>query len=109
MSGLVFLLIAVIAIYVVVYRKQNGENVYKYISRQARGIYDQYAPFSYKVVRKKIIDLGQDYTPRQYVIQIAVFTISAAVISYIYFYSVIISIFYVIVAVTVIPYLTFLR
>ena len=109
MTNLVFVLVSVIAIFVIVYRKQNGENVYKFISSKAHFIYDQYAPYSFKVVRDKVKELGQEYTPKQYAIQIAVFAISAAVISYLYFYSLIVSIIYVIAAVSTIPYLTYLR
>ena len=109
MTNLVFVLVSVIAIFVIVYRKQNGENVYKFISNKAHFIYDQYAPYSFKVVRDKVKELGQEYTPKQYAIQIAVFAISAAVISYLYFYSLIVSIIYVIAAVSTIPYLTYLR
>ena len=109
MTNLVFILCAVIIIFVFIYRKDTGENVYKYISRQARNVYDKYAPYSFKVVREKVKDLGQEYTPRQYAIQIAVFAISAAIISYLYFYSLLVSIIYVILAVSVIPYLTYLR
>ena len=109
MTNLVFILCAVIIIFVFIYRKDTGENVYKYISRQARNVYDKYAPYSFKVVRDKVKDLGQEYTPKQYVIQIAVFAISSAIISYLYFYSLLVSIIYVILAVSVIPYLTYLR
>ena len=72
-------------------------------------IYERYAPFSYKEIRKKVKDLGQDYTKRQYTIQIAVFAIASLVISYLYFYNLIISIIYMALAITVIPYLTYLR
>ena len=109
MSGLIFLLIALIAIFIVVYRKNSGENVYKYIVKQVGVVYDKYAPYSFKEVREKVKALGQEYTPKQYTIQIGVFAVAAAVISYLYFYSIIVSIIYMILAVSVIPYLTYLR
>ena len=109
MTGMIITLVAVILIYIIIYRKQDGENVYKYFSKQASFIYEQYAPYSFKVVREKIKDLGQEYTPKEYAIQIAIFSISAAIISYLYFYSLLISIIYVICAVSTIPYLTYLR
>ena len=109
MTFVVFVLVLVISVYVVVYRKQSGVNVYKYISEQVGNIYDKYAPYSYKEVRQKIKDLGQEYTAKQYAIQIAIFAASSAVISYLYFYNIIVSIIYVIGAVVVIPYLTYLR
>lgn len=106
---IVFIIVAFIVIFLIVYRNSAGENVYKYIAGKTSFIYDRYAPYSYKEIRKKVKDLGQEYTKRQYTIQIFVFAISALVISYLYFYNLIISIFYVILAVTAIPYLTYLR
>jgi len=109
MTNLVFILVAVIAVFVIVYRKETGENVYKYISRNLQVVYEKYAPYSFKVIREKVKNLGQEYTAKQYTIQIAIFAISSAIISYLYFYSLIISSIYVICAVSVIPYLTYLR
>jgi 3'-phosphoadenosine 5'-phosphosulfate sulfotransferase (PAPS reductase)/FAD synthetase len=109
MTGLVFILISVIAVFVIVYRKETGENVYKYISKNFQIIYDRYAPYSFKIIREKVKDLGQEYTAKQYSIQIVMFAVASAIISYLYFYSLIISIFYIIAAVSVIPYLTYLR
>lgn len=109
MEFIIFLLIAFIAIFVIAYRNNNGENVYKYITKSAGALYDRYAPYSYKEVRKKVKELGQEYTKKQYTIQISVFAIAAAVVSYLYFYNLIISIIYACISVTIIPYLTYLR
>lgn len=109
MTNLVFILVAVIAVFVMVYRKETGENVYKYISRNLQGIYDKYAPYSFKVIREKVKDLGQEYTAKQYAIQFTIFATASAIISYLYFYSLIISMIYVVCAVSVIPFLTYLR
>ena len=109
MEFVIFMLIAFIVIFIMSYRNNNGDNIYKYVSTKAGSIYDRYAPYSYKEVRQKIKELGQDYTKRQYTIQVAVFFIAAGVISYLYFYNIIISIIYALVAVAVIPYLTYLR
>lgn len=109
MTFIIFIVIACILIFVYSYRKNSGQNVYKYISTQANGIYEKFAPYSYKEVRQKVKDLGQEYTTRQYVIQVTVFAVSAAVISYLYFYNLIISIIYALLSVVVIPYLTYLR
>ncbi|MDD2378070.1 MAG: hypothetical protein PHE05_04505 [Bacilli bacterium] len=108
-TGVTFLLIGIIFVFVVAFRRNTDENVYKYISRNASAIYEKYAPYSYKIVREKVVELGQEYTPRQYAIQIAMFSAGAFLISYMYFYSLIISIIYSVLAVTIIPYLTFLR
>ena len=91
------------------YRNNQGDNIYKYISKQFGAVYDKYAPYSFREIRQKVKDLGQEYTKKQYAIQISVFAIGAAIISYLYFYNIIISVFYALVAVSVIPYLTYLR
>lgn len=109
MELIIFLIIAFVVIFVIAYRNSSGESVYKYISRTAGNLYDRYAPYSFKEIREKVKDLGQEYTTRQYTMQIAIFAIGAAVITYLYFYSLIVSFIYSILAVTVIPYLTYLR
>ena len=81
MTQLVFIVCAIIIIFIVVYRMDTGENAYKYVSQQISYAYEQYAPYSFKVVREKVKELGQEYTSRQYTIA----------------------------AVSVIPYLTYLR
>lgn len=109
MDIIILLLIAFIIVFVLAYRNSNGENVYKYVSNQAGVLYEKYAPYSYKEIRKKVKDLGQEYTKKQYTIQIAVFAISSLVISYLYFYNLIISVIYMAISIIVIPYLTYLR
>lgn len=109
MNFIVFLLLAFIVIFVIAYRSNTGTGVYKFISKQASGIYEKYAPYSFKEIRQKVKDLGQEYTKKQYMIQITVFAVGAAVISYLYFYNLIISLIYSVLSVIVIPYLTYLR
>ena len=109
MGNLMFILIAMICIFVVVYRHNNGENVYKYIVTQTGNIYDKYAPFSFKEVREKVKALGQEYSARQYTIQVTVFAASAFLVSYLYFYNILISLVYMVLSVTIVPYLTYLR
>lgn len=104
-----FILIGIILIFVMTYRNSSGEGVYKFVKEQATVIYDQYAPYSYKVMREKIKELGLEYTPRQYLIQVVLFAGIAAVIGYLYFYNIIVSIVYAVIAVSTIPYLTYLR
>ena len=106
MEFIVFILMAFIIIFVMSYRNNQGDNIYKYISKQFGTVYDKYAPYSF---RQKVKDLGQEYTKKQYAIQISVFALGAAIISYLYFYNIIISVIYALLAVSVIPYLTYLR
>ena len=76
---------------------------------QAQGMYDRFSPYSFKVVREKTKQLGQEYTPRQYAIQVAIFASFAAVVTYLYFYNLIISIMYAAIAIAFVPYLSYLR
>lgn len=109
MEILIFVIIAFILIFIIAYRNSAGNNIYKYISKQTGSIYEKYAPYSFKEVREKVKELGQEYTKKQYTIQVTIFAVGAAVISYLYFYNILLSIFYAVVAVVIIPYLTYLR
>lgn len=109
MIAAIFIAIAFIILFIFIYRINTGENVYKFIVNNVNSIYEKYAPYSFKVVREKVKELGQEFTPRQYFIQIAVFSIGAAVVSYLYFYSLIWCIVYIIGAILIIPYLSYLR
>ena len=103
------ILLVIIAVYVYSYRKNNGENVYKFISDAVVKAYNQYAPYSFKEVREKVKDLGQEYNTRQYLTQVLLIGGFAAVVSYLYFFSIIWTIVYVIAAIMFIPYLAYLR
>ena len=109
MELIIFLIIAFIIIFVMAYRFNTGDNVYKYITKQAGFLYDKYAPYSFKEIRQKVKDLGQEYTKKQYTIQVVVFATASAVISYLYFYNLIVSLIYSLLSIVVIPYLTYLR
>ena len=109
MTFLIMAIIGFILLYIFVYRQNKGENVYKYISRQASTTYEKVSPYTFKSVREKVKDLGQEYTPKQYALQVSIFAIGAAVISYLYFYNLILSIIYAACAVMVVPYLAYLR
>ena len=103
-----FLLI-IIGVTVVLYRNYKGENVSKFFSSQFQTVYDKFAPYSFKMVREKAKDLGQEFTPRQYLMQILMLGGFAGVVSYLYFYNVVICIVYVIAAIAAVPYLAYLR
>ncbi len=109
MTFLIFLAVCFIAIFIVVYRSNRKTNAYKFVNEKVTFLYDKYTPYSFKVIREKVKDLGQEYTPRQYFIQIVVFAASAAVITYLYFYNVAISLVYAFLSILVIPFLTYLR
>ena len=103
------ILLVIIAIYVYSYRKNNGENVYKFISDAVVKAYNQYAPYSFKEVREKVKELGQEYNTRQYLTQVLMIGGFAAIVSYLYFFSIIWTIVYVLIAILFIPYLAYLR
>ncbi len=103
------IILLVITLFVLLYRQYRGQNVYKFITEQAGAIYDKFAPYSFKVVREKTKELGQEYTPKQYFIQVVMFTLFAGVISYLYFYNLFISLIYILIANATIPYLAYLR
>ena len=105
----IFLIVAFIIVFIMAYRFNTGDNFYKYIEKQSSILYDKYAPYSFKEIRQNVKDVGQEYTKKQYTIQVAVFSIAAAIISYLYFYNLIISLIYIIVAIAVIPVLTYFR
>ena len=109
MNILVLVSISFILIFVVIYRHNSGQNVYKYIVNRTSFIYNKYAPYSFKVIREKVKELGQEYTTKQYAIQIAAFMGGSFVITYLYFYSIVISLIYSFASVLAVPYLTYLR
>ncbi len=103
------IIIIVIALAVVAYRNYKGQNIGKYITVQVQQMYDRFAPYSYKVVREKTKQLGQEYTARQYLVQVVGISVFAGVVSYLYFYSLLISLGYMVVAAAFVPYLSYLR
>lgn len=106
---LLFIIVAIIAIFLIIYRSSIGEQTYQYISTQGRKLYSKVAPYTYKEVRKKIKELKQDYTVQQYIGQVILFAAGAGVVTYLYFYDLVVSIVYAVLAVTAVPYLSYLR
>ena len=104
---LAIIIVAVVGIYL--FRNYKGQNVGKYVFGQVQTIYNKFTPYSYQVVREKTKQLGQEYTPRQYAIQATVMGVFAGIVSYLYFYNLLISVIYVIGAISFIPYLSYLR
>ena len=88
------IVVGVIFLFVYVYRKNAGNTSYKFISKTVGNTYEKYAPYSFKVVREKAKELGQEYTTRQYTVQVILFGGVAAFVSWVYFYSIIWSIIF---------------
>lgn len=104
-----FLLVIIIAVFIVLYRMNTGAITYKFVANKVEDVYDKFAPYSFKNIREKVKELGMEYTPKQYTIQVIMFSGGAFIVSYLYFYSVIVSIIYAIAAVFAVPYLAYLR
>ena len=103
------LIVGIILVFIVLYRSSNGGGIYNFVTKEADNLYNKYAPYSFKSMREKIKELGLEYTPRQYLTQIILFAGVAGIVSYMYFYDLIVVIIYIILAVSVIPYITYLR
>ena len=104
-----FVIVLLVVLFVVLYRQSNGTSVYKFVVNNVEIVYEKYAPYSFKVVREKCKDMGLEYSTRQYTTQVLVFASLAFIISYLYFYNAFISIIYVTVTISFIPYLSYLR
>ena len=107
--GIELVILLAITIFIIAYRKNTGDNVYKFFATSIANVYNKYAPYSFKVVREKTKELGQEYSVRQYASQVLLFAGVAGGITYMYFYSILWCIFYATVAIMFIPYLAYLR
>lgn len=94
---------------IVAYRNYRGQNIGKFITTQTQEMYDKFAPYSFKVVREKTKQLGQEYTARQYMIQVLALSIFTGVVTYLYFYNLVICIIYIVIVIMFVPYLSYLR
>ena len=103
------LIIIVIAVGIVGYRSYKGQNFGKFITVQVQQMYDRFAPYSFKVVREKTKELGQEYTAKQYTVQVVTMSIFAGVVTYLYFYNLVICLFYIFAIIMIVPYLSYLR
>lgn len=106
---LLFIIASVLIVFVIIYRSGIGEQTYKFISFHGHRLYSKVAPYTYKEMRKKIIELNQDYTLQQYIGQVILFAVAGGGITYLYFYNLVVSIIYAIAAVTAVPYVNYLR
>ena len=103
------LLIIVVVVGIYLYRVYQGQNISKFFSEGVATAIDKVAPYSYRTVREKTKELGQEYTVRQYTIQLIAIGSFTAIITYLYFYNLTITIVYVIISSFIVPYLSYLR
>ena len=104
-----FIIILAIVLFVTLYRQSNGESVYKFVTDGVETVYEKYAPYSFKMIREKCKEMGLEYSKKEYLMQVIIFAVVAFVISWLYFYSILVSFLYVILVVSMIPYLSYLR
>ena len=103
------LIILGIILFIFLYRRWKSGKSNKNIIDTIGGIYDKYAPYSFKIVREKTKELGQEYTTRQYITQIIILGGFAALVGYFYFYSIVWAVVYALATIAFIPYLAYLR
>lgn len=103
------MILLVIAIFVLAYRFNTGDNVYKFFADTVSGVYNTYAPYSYREVKQKTKELGYEYTPRQYITQVGLFGGVAGGLTFLYLYSIPIAAVYAVIAIAFVPYLAYLR
>ena len=53
-------LLILIAIFVITYRKNTGDNFYRFLMKEINNLYEKYAPYSFQMVREKTKELGQE-------------------------------------------------
>ena len=109
MISIIFILIGVIAIFIFLYRNNDGKNVYKELTRNSNSTISKIEAYTYKGIKKKIKELGQNYKLKNYLIQIVLFGGAAGGMGYLYFYSITVAVIYALIAIAFIPYLEYLR
>jgi len=103
------IILLLIAIFIFAYRKNTGDNFYKFLVQEVNGMYEKIAPYSFQTVREKSKELGQEFTAKEYMAQVVLFGALGAIVAYLYFASILWAIFYAVAAIAFIPYLAFLR
>jgi len=103
------IIITLVVIFIAAYRTQQGSNMYGFVVNQVGFVYEKYAPYSFKEVRAKTKELGQEYSVRDYTIQIIAVAGILGIVSYLYLYSIFFTTLYVIGGVLIIPYISYLR
>lgn len=99
-----------IALFVIVYRKNDGtENFYSFLKSQFGVVYKRYAPYSFQTISAKMKELKQNYTIKDYTMQVILFGGFAGGVAYLYFYNLIMVLLYAGAAIAFVPYLAWLR
>ena len=72
-------------------------------------VYSKYAPYSFQTISAKMKDLKQNYTTKDYILQIVILGGFAGGVAFLYFYNFLMVIIYGGIAVAFVPYLAWLR
>ena len=103
------LILILLTVATIIYRGMKDGKSYQNYLDKVGAVYDRYAPFSFKMVRDKAKELGQEYTIRNYATQILILGGISGLIGYFYFYSLIWAIIYSAITIILIPYISYLR
>ena len=106
---MVLIILLIIAAFVITYRTNTGEKTSKFFVEKITQAYNKYAPGRFKEVREKAKELGQEYTPRQYLTQVVILGVFFGGVAFLYFWNLIVAIIYAVVAISFVPYLALLR
>ena len=100
----------IIALFIIIYRKNDGtETFYNFFKSQYKVVYEKYSPFSFQTISAKIKELKQEYTIKDYILQVVIIGGIAGGLAYLYFYSILMVIIYASVAILFVPYLAYMR
>ena len=103
------LIISVIVVFLFLVKNYKGKNISKFFTENIQNTYNKFAPYSYQTVKEKTKELGQEYTVRQYTIQAVMIGGFTAIVTFLYFYNLFITVFYVFLSIMIVPYLSYLR
>ena len=72
-----FILLMALTIFLIIYRLNDGESAYKFVTKQVTNVYNKYAPYSFKSVNEKVSKLGLAYSAKQYTTQLILISTAA--------------------------------
>ena len=84
----------------------NGKSALSHLGQTIAKLYNKYAPYSFAEVQEKTKQLGHPYTVREYTSEVVLIGGLFAVVGWMYFYSIPFALFYAIIAIMFIPYLS---
>lgn len=107
LEELLIISIAVIGIYL--YRKSRAPGLFQFIKEQFFEFSNKFAPYTFQTVSQKAKELGQEYSKKQYTTHLILVGLFAATTSYLYFYSIPLTIIYTLIATSLVPYFVYLK